>query len=179
MTEPPAATTASWVCTLIVIPSQMFRDYYLHNHEQQPLTTCGRVTCLYLKHEKFQQILWYHRGTIAAVKQKRSCTCSPECQVHHFTYVAVQGRNWTLFRCIFRVHYRFQSAVMQYFSYRRGSYVLCKLMNTWHIYIAHIGPTPNRSSALQHFKRGNALEIRNRITFDFYPGLPRMSYNTL
>ena len=51
---------------LIVIPSQMFSDYYLHNHERQPLTTCGGVTCLYLKHEKF---LW-HQGTIAAVKQK-------------------------------------------------------------------------------------------------------------
>ena len=53
VTEPPAATTASWVCMLIVIPSQMFSDYYLHNHERQPLTTCGGVTCLYLKHESF------------------------------------------------------------------------------------------------------------------------------
>ena len=34
-----------------------------------------------------------------------------------------------------------------------------------------MGPTPNRSSALQHFVRGNALEIRNEIMFDFYPGL--------
>ena len=57
------------VCMLIVIPSQMFSDYYLHNHERQPLTTCGGVTCLYPKHEKFQWILW-HRGTIVAVKQK-------------------------------------------------------------------------------------------------------------
>ena len=34
-----------------------------------------------------------------------------------------------------------------------------------------MGPTPNGSSTLQHFEHGNALEIRNGIMFDFYPGL--------
>ena len=37
-----------------------------------------------------------------------------------------------------------------------------------------MGSTPNGSSALQHFERCNALEIRNRIMFDFYPGLPHI-----
>ena len=44
--------------------------------------------------------------------------------------VAVPGRNRTLFRCILRTHYRLRSAVTQYFCYGRGSYALCKLMNT-------------------------------------------------
>ena len=42
----------------------------------------------------------------------------------------VPGRNRTLFCCVFRAHYRVQSAVKQYFRYGRGSYALCKLMNT-------------------------------------------------
>ena len=35
-------------------------------------------------------------------------------------------------------------------------------------------PTLNRSSAIRHFKCSNAIEIRNRITFDFYTGLPHI-----
>ena len=92
--------------------------------------------------------------------------------------VVVPGRNWTLFRCILRSHYHVQSAVMLYFRCRRGLYALCKLMNTWHIYPARIGHTPNGSSALQHFERGNALEIRDGIMFDFYPGLPQVLTST-
>ena len=33
-----------------------------------------------------------------------------------------------------------------------------------------MSPALNGSSALQHFKRSNAIEIRNGIMFDFYPG---------
>ena len=73
-------------------------------------------------------------------------------------------------------YYCFRSAVMQCFRYGRGSYALCKLMNTWHVYTAHMGPTSNGSSALQHFVHGNALEIRNGIMFDFYPGLPHTHF---
>ena len=40
--------------------------------------------------------------------------------------------------------------------------------------LADMSPTLNRSSALQHFERGNAAEIRNRIMLDFYPGLPHI-----
>ena len=39
-------------------------------------------------------------------------------------------------------------------------------------------PSLNGSSALEHFKRSNAIEIRNGIMFDFYPGLPHMAYKT-
>ena len=42
-----------------------------------------------------------------------------------------------------------------------------------------MGPTPNGSSALQRFERGNALEIRNGIMFDFYPGLPHIQFREL
>ena len=36
-----------------------------------------------------------------------------------------------------------------------------------------MNPTLNEGSVLQHFEHGNAIEIRNEIMFDFYPGLPR------
>ena len=65
---------------------------------------------------------------------------------------------------------------MQYFHCERGSYMLCKLMNTWHIYPARVGPTPNGSSALQRFERSNALEIGNGIMFDFYLGQPHILF---
>ena len=38
-----------------------------------------------------------------------------------------------------------------------------------------MNPTLNGSSALEHFKRSNAIEIRNVIMFDFYPGLPHIT----
>ena len=37
-------------------------------------------------------------------------------------------------------------------------------------------PTLNGSSALQLFEHGNMVEIRNRIMFDFYQGLPHIEY---
>ena len=54
----------------------------------------------------------------------------------------------------------------------RCSYVLGKLMNTYHVYTAHMSLTLNGSSALGRFKRSNVIEIHNGIMFDFYPGLP-------
>ena len=36
-----------------------------------------------------------------------------------------------------------------------------------------MSPALNGSSALQRFERSNAIEIRNGIMFDFYPGLPK------
>ena len=56
----------------------------------------------------------------------------------------------------------------------RGSYALGKLINTCHVYTARMSPALNGSSALQRFERSNAIEIRNGIMFDFYPGLPHM-----
>ena len=35
-----------------------------------------------------------------------------------------------------------------------------------------MSPTPSGSLALQHFKLGDVLEIRDGIIFEFYPGLP-------
>jgi len=37
-----------------------------------------------------------------------------------------------------------------------------------------MSPILNRSSALQHFERSNAVEIRNGRMFDFYLGLPHI-----
>ena len=37
-----------------------------------------------------------------------------------------------------------------------------------------MSPVLNGSSALQWFECSNAIEIHNRIMFDFYPGLPHI-----
>ena len=58
---------------------------------------------------------------------------------------------------------------------RAGSYTLSKLINTCHIYTAHMSPVLNGSFALQRFERSNAIKICNGIMFDFYPGLPHVS----
>ena len=40
-----------------------------------------------------------------------------------------------------------------------------------------MSPSLKGSTALKCFERSNAVEIRNRIMFDFYPGLPHMYAN--
>ena len=37
-----------------------------------------------------------------------------------------------------------------------------------------MSPTLNGSSALEHYERGNVIEICNGIMFNFYPGLPQL-----
>ena len=97
-----------------------------------------------------------------------SCESYP---VVSYPMSCISGKNQTLFRCVFWPHYHVWSAVAQHFRYGWGLHSLCKLMNTWHVYTARMSPTLNGSSALQPFKHGNAIEMRNRIMFDFYPGL--------
>ena len=41
-----------------------------------------------------------------------------------------------------------------------------------------MSPGLNGSSVIRRFKHGNAIEIRNGITFDFYTGLPHMYMHT-
>ena len=43
----------------------------------------------------------------------------------------------------------------------------------------HLRCTMNPLSALQHFKCGNAIEIHNRIMFDFCPKLPHIYLSPL
>ena len=38
-----------------------------------------------------------------------------------------------------------------------------------------MSPDLNRSFALQRFERGNAVELRNGILFNLYPGLPHIT----
>ena len=42
------------------------------------------------------------------------------------------------------------------------------------IYAARMSPALNRSSALQRFKRGNTIEKRNGMMFNFNPELPHV-----
>ena len=50
--------------------------------------------------------------------------------------------------------------------------MLGKLMNTYHVQ----SPILNGNSAPECFERGNAMEIHNGIMFNFYPGLPHMTF---
>ena len=42
------------------------------------------------------------------------------------------------------------------------------------IYEARMNPALNGSSAIRHFEHSNAIEMRDRIIFDFYTGLSHM-----
>ena len=44
------------------------------------------------------------------------------------------------------------------------------------VFEAHMSPTLHGSSAIWCFKGSDGIEIRDRITFDFYTGLPHMQY---
>ena len=89
-------------------------------------------------------------------------------------YLAVPDRNRISFRCVFRAHHRVRGAIALSFCLRWGSYVLRGRIRYSCIYIARMSPTLSGSSALQHVKLGDALEIRNGIIFNFYSGLPHM-----
>ena len=88
--------------------------------------------------------------------------------------MSVLGRNRALFPLRIRSHYCVRSALAWNFCKGRGSYALGKLINTCHVYTVRMSPTLNGSSALERFERSNAIEIRNEIMFDFYPGLPHV-----
>ena len=51
-------------------------------------------------------------------------------------------------------------------------------MNTYHINTARMSPALNGSAALEHYERGNATELRNRLMLDFYLGLPHIHIYT-
>ena len=87
--------------------------------------------------------------------------------------MAVPGRNRTLFRCVFRSRYGIRSAVN--FRYGWDSYVLSKLMNTWHIYTACMNPTLRE---VLRYSASNVVAYRNtqrNIMFNFHPGLPHIT----
>lgn len=55
---------------------------------------------------------------------------------------------------------------------------LCKCVRYLYIcvYTVHMSPTGNGSAVLQCFDRGNAIELHNRIMFNFYPGLSHLGF---
>ena len=78
-------------------------------------------------------------------------------EMSRYTYVAVLGRNLTIFCCIFCID------------------ALIHDTSTQHVW-APCMRTLNRSSTLQHFKDCIAIKLHNRIMFDFYPRLPHMTF---
>ena len=91
-------------------------------------------------------------------------------------YVAVPDRSRILFRRVFQAHHWVWCAIALKFRKGWGSYTLCKCMDIWYVYKAcyEPPPAPIGSLALQRVKLGDALEIRDAIIFDFYPGLPHI-----
>ena len=67
-------------------------------------------------------------------------------------YVAVPGRNQILFCCTFQSHYHLRSTVPRYFHYGWGSYVLCELMNTIHVYTVHMSLCYSTSNVVMRLK---------------------------
>ena len=51
-------------------------------------------------------------------------------------------------------------------------------MNILCVRVAHMSPALSGSLVLQRIKLGDAIEIRDGIIFDFYPGLPHMYFTT-
>ena len=65
----------------------------------------------------FRVLLWTQTEEQKMERGYIIATLTAACNIvgSFFTYMAVPGRNRTLFRCVFRLCYRVQSAVAQYF----------------------------------------------------------------
>ena len=81
-------------------------------------------------------------------------------------------RTRILFRHVFQAHHRVWRTVTTELLVRAG--LLHECMNIWYIYKVCMSPAPSGNLVKQHFKLSDALEIRDGIIFDFYPGLPHM-----
>ena len=88
--------------------------------------------------------------------------------------MAVLDRNQILVHRVFRAQQRVQRTTALSFCLGWGSYALLGRIRYSCIHIARLSPTLSGSLALQHVKLGDALEIHNRIIFDFYSGLPHI-----
>ena len=76
-----------------------------------------------------------------------------------------------VFHRLFRLHRCLRIAVLLNFHYGQDSYALCRYSC---IYVAHMSPSLNRSSLIRRFEGSDAIKICNRITSDFYTGLPHI-----
>ena len=119
-----------------------------------------------------QGTFFYSARTLRLMQKYASNTFLPQ------IYVAVPDRNRILFCRIFQLHHRVQRAIALSFRLGRGSYVLHGRIRYSCGYIACMSPTFSRSSALQRVKLSDALKIRNRTIFNFYPGLPHILFYT-
>ena len=52
--------------------------------------------------------------------------------------------------------------------------MLCKYVDNCCVYTARLSSTLNGSSEISRFKRRDPIEIRDRIMFVFYSGLPHI-----
>ena len=88
---------------------------------------------------------------------------APRCSKN--LYVAVPGRNRTLFCCVFRLHYCIRSDLVWNFHKGQGSYVLDKLMNTYHVQDILIGMSMGEPSLIPRFSTIKNLVTRGSRTW--------------
>ena len=88
-----------------------------------------------------------------------------------------QSCNWRLLHCVFRSHHcRVQSTGhITEVPLMAGLICTCKRIRYLRIYEACISPALNKSSAVRHFGRHDAIEICDGIIFDFYMRLPHIA----
>ena len=166
---------ASWFNRSWAIKAESWNSFHTTNTYSWTNIYYNSILCRFCTSER-KSLPWPLLDSLRAFSRARNAVC----QVWGRTGLKTRVKNnllatfclhftRTLFHCVLRSHLRIQSALTQYFRY-----ALCKLVNTWHNHTTRMGPTPKGSSALQHFERGNPLEIRKGIMFDFYPGLPQL-----
>ena len=90
------------------------------------------------------------------------------------TYVAVPGRNQTLFCCAIELW-----STVRKTSVKGGAHMHSKVARIPDNSTSYIWALPLMEVLcyMQRFKCSNAVKIRNRIMLDFYPGLPHIKFH--
>ena len=113
-------------------------------------------------------LLMFHYWSLAHIVEERDKTCNK--------HVTVLCRNWRWSLHILETHH-IRGAVLLCF-HKKTARVSQMLRRCIYIYKVRISHALHKSSALYHFKYSDASEIYNRITFNFYIGLPHMTLQT-
>ena len=96
----------------------------------------------------------------------RMATCAHNISVWQFR-VKIKYYSTTY---VFQLHHCIQSAISLNFCKRKGSYMLCRCLNIWCIYIQRTFD-PHPIMEAQQFDWNGTFEIRNRMIIDFYKWL--------
>ena len=90
-------------------------------------------------------------------------SCTGVTQRWELLYHAQNGVRWL---ALFKTWWRLLAPSL------RAAVLRAAVLRCMNIYEVHTSPALNRSSVIRRFERSNVIEIRDRIIFDFYMGLP-------